>query len=109
MEHKRYLVLALISATTIGSAFAARSGENDGLAIRAATVPLAQAVLTAEQHVQGRAAKAEYEKTKLGWVYDVEVISGNKVFDVKIDAVKGTVIASTEDRLDRDDGHDSED
>jgi hypothetical protein len=29
-------------------------------------------------------------------VYDVEVSTGSKVFDIKVDADKGTAIASTE-------------
>jgi hypothetical protein len=51
----------------------------------------------AEQHVNGKAAHAGYENSKQGWVYDVEVVSGVKVFDVKLDATKGTVISSAED------------
>jgi hypothetical protein len=38
------------------------------------------------------------------WVDDVEVRTGWKVFDVKVDADRGTVIASTEDIADADDG-----
>ena len=41
-----------------------------------------QAITVAEQHVHGRASRAEYEHTKTGWAYDVEVVSGAKVFDV---------------------------
>ncbi|OZB73848.1 MAG: peptidase M4, partial [Thiomonas sp. 14-64-326] len=41
-------------------------------------------------------------------VYDVEVVKGAQVFDVKISPDQGTVIASTEDRNDHDD-HDQQD
>lgn len=109
MKHRRYLILAAISATAISSAFAAETLENDAMAINAATIPLTQAVTTAEQHAHGKASRAEYEKTKTGWAYDVEVVSGSKVFDVKVDAVKGTVIASSEDQIDRDGEHDEQD
>jgi uncharacterized membrane protein YkoI len=34
------------------------------------------------------------------WPYDVEVSTGSKVFSIKVDADKGTVIASSEDRAD---------
>ena len=71
--------------------------------------PLAQAVTAAEQHANGKAIRAEYEQSKPGWVYDVEVVSGAKVFDVKVDADKGTVISSVEDKADRDDDHDKKD
>lgn len=109
MKRHHYLVLATLSATAIGTAFAAKTMENDAMAISNAKIPLAQAVTTAEQHVNGKASKAEYEKTKAGWAYDVEVVSGNKVFDVRVDADKGTVIASNEDKADRDDEHDQKD
>ena len=33
----------------------------------------------AEQHANGKASRAEYENSKQGWVYDVEVVSGAKV------------------------------
>lgn len=42
-------------------------------------------------------------------MYEVEVVSGAKVFDVKIDADKGTVISSAEDKADRDNDHDKQD
>lgn len=109
MKRHYIFALAALSATAIGTAFAARPMENDAMAIANAKIPLAQAVTTAEQHVNGKASKAEYEKTKAGWAYDVEVVSGNKVFDVKVDADKGAVIGSTEDNADRDDDHDAKD
>ncbi|HPB90589.1 MAG TPA: PepSY domain-containing protein [Rugosibacter sp.] len=109
----RYSKLSLL-ATTIAAAgtvaYAAQGGmENDAMAITKAKIPLAQAVTTAEQHANGKASRAEYEHSKHGWVYDVEVVSGAKVFDVKVDADKGTVISSAEDKADRDDDHDKED
>jgi hypothetical protein len=36
-------------------------------------------------------------------LYEIEVRSGAKVFDVKLDVEKGTVIASTEDKAGADD------
>ena len=102
------LAIAIAAAGTV--AYAAQSGmENDATAITKAKIPLAQAVTIAEQHANGKAARAEYENSKRGWVYDVEVVSGGKVFDVKVDADKGTVISSAEDTVDRDDDHDKND
>ena len=103
-----FLTIAIAAAGSI--AYAAQSGtENDATAIAKAKIPLAQAVTIAEQHANGKAARAEYENSKQGWVYDVEVVSGLKVFDVKVDADKGTVISSAEDTVDRDDDHDKND
>lgn len=109
----RYSKLSLLAAAIAAAgtvAYAAQGGvENDAMAITKAKIPLAQAVTTAEQHANGKAARAEYENSKQGWVYDVEVVNGAKVFDVRVDADKGTVISSAEDTADRDDDHDKQD
>ncbi|MDB5763889.1 MAG: putative exported protein [Herminiimonas sp.] len=109
----RYSKLSLL-AVALGAAgsvaYAAKTIENDAAAIAKARISLVQAVTAAEQHVNGKAAKAEFEHSKQhGWVYDIEVVSGSKVFDVKIDPEKGAVIASTEDKADHDDGRDEQD
>ncbi len=101
-----------VAVTAVASAFAARSlSENDAVAAKNAKVTLIQAVSAAEQqHADGHASKAEFEQSKShGWVWDVEVVSGAKVFDVQVDAQKGTVISSTEDKVDGDDEHDERD
>ncbi|MEO8344116.1 MAG: PepSY domain-containing protein [Betaproteobacteria bacterium] len=110
MSHYRKLSALAIALAAFGTiAYAAKGMENDGLAVVQAKIPMTQAVATAEQHVNGKASRAEYEKTKTGWAYDVEVVSGNKVFDVRVDADSGSVIASNEDKVDHDDDHDSQD
>ena len=108
----RFTKLSLLAATLAVAgtvAYAAKNMDNDAIPIANAKVPLAQAVTAAEQHANGKATRAEYERSKQGWVYDVEVVSGAKVFDVKVDADKGTVISSAEDKADRDDDHDKRD
>lgn len=103
-------LIALAIAASGAAAFAGKSGaDNDALAIAQARIPLAQAVAVAEQHARGQASRAEFEHSKLGWVYDVEVVSGTKVLDVRVDADKGTVISSAMDKADRDDEHDEQD
>ncbi|MDB5731017.1 MAG: hypothetical protein JWQ03_912 [Variovorax sp.] len=98
-----------VCLASVGAAYAAKTLENDAMDVTRAKIPLSQAVATAEQHANGRAARAEYEKTKAGWVYDVEVVSGAKVFDVKVDGDRGAVLSSVEDKADRDDDHDKRD
>ena len=100
-------IAAAVLATTTAS-FAAMDKQNDAMAIESAKVTLSQAVSTAEQHVGGNAVRAEYEPTKAGWAYDVEVVNGTKVFDVRVDANSGTVLSSNEDQADHDD-HDMND
>lgn len=106
----RYLkssILAIAIAATGVAAYAAKGGmENDAMAINKAKISLTQAISVAEQHAHGKAASAEFEHSKQGWVYEVEVVSAAKVFDVRVDADKGTVISSVEDKEDHDNGHD---
>ena len=91
------------------SAWAAQSGENDALEITGAKIGLVQAVTAAEQHVGGKAAKAEFEHHKGQPVFDIEVVKGRTVMDVKVDAASGKVIAAVEDKADRDDEGDRKD
>ncbi|MGF6916735.1 PepSY domain-containing protein [Paraburkholderia sp. 40] len=98
-RYTKLSLLAIAIATTGAVAYAAKGGmEIDALAISKAKIPLTQAVTVAEQHANGKASRAEYENSKQGWVYDVEVVSGAKVFDVRVDPDKGTVISSAEDK-----------
>lgn len=103
------LGLAITAVTAGAVAYAASSSEpNDALAISSAKVSLAQAVAAAEQHVNGRASRAEFEHSKTqGWHYEVEVV-GAKVYDVVVDADRGTVISAVEDRADRGGDHDED-
>ncbi|MBI3524319.1 MAG: PepSY domain-containing protein [Betaproteobacteria bacterium] len=110
MQRKYYLAaLAVLSATTLGGAYAAKPSENDALAIAGAKIDMTQAVTAAEQHVGGKASRAEYERYKGQWAFDVEVVKGKRVMDVKVDPASGKVIASAEDKTDHDDAHDRAD
>lgn len=99
---------ALLAASGI-AAYATTGMENDAAALPATKISLSQAVAAAEQQANGRATRAELEHTRSGIVIDVEVLSGAKVFDVRVDADKGTVISSAEDKADHDDDHDTKD
>lgn len=103
---KRPTQLALITAALAGAAMAAlavTTPANDAVSSASAKVSIVQAIGTAEQHVGGKASRAEFEKTKDGNAYDIEVIAGAKTFDVRIHADTGQVIASAEDKSDHDD------
>jgi uncharacterized membrane protein YkoI len=99
---------AALAALVAGGGYAA-NGENDALAIAGAKIDLAKAVAAAEQHVGGKASKAEYERHKGQWVFDIEVVKDKKVMDVKVDAASGKVISAAEDKADQDDDHDEAD
>lgn len=100
---QRYSSLAFIAITlsTAGAvAWASATAQNDALAAAQAQVSLTQAVAAAEQHAQGKAVKAEFEHAKQGPHYEIEVVSGTKVFDVRIDASTGAVLSSKQDHAD---------
>ncbi len=101
--------VAALASAVIGSAYGAKSMENDALAVSNAKIDLSQAVSTAERHVGGKASRAEYEHHKGLWVFDVEVVKGKQVMDVKVDPMNGRVLVATEDKADRDDDHDPAD
>ena len=109
-RYSKLSLLAIAIATTGAVAYATTAGmANDAQAITKARISLTQAINIAEQHAKGKASRGEFENSMQGWVYDVEVVSGAKVFDVRVDADKGTVISSAEDKADHDDDHDKKD
>lgn len=105
MKRKTYLTaLAAISVSAmVGSAFASKPNENDALSITSARIDLGQAVAIAEQHVGGKASHAEYEHHQGQWMFEVEVVKGASVTDVKVDAGDGRVIEARADKADSDD------
>jgi uncharacterized membrane protein YkoI len=98
--------LAMLAFAATGSTFAAKFVDNDALGIADAQTSLTQAVTAAEQHVGGKAARAEYERHHDRWVFDVEVVKGSKVMDVTVDPSTGQVLAATEDKADHEDEED---
>lgn len=92
-------------------ALAGKASENDALAIMHAKISLTQAITAAEGHTQGKAVKAEFEQTKSGHVFEVEIVKGTQVFDVVVDADKGSIVSSKLDKEDHDekDNDDDED
>lgn len=108
-RNARLTAIAAFSAAAIGTAVASTATDNDALAVTSARIGLTQAVIAAEQHAGGKASRAEFEKHKGRWVFDVEVVNGRKVMDVTVDSDSGKVVAAAEDKADRDDGHDRAD
>ncbi|OWQ82916.1 peptidase M4 [Roseateles aquatilis] len=119
-RYVKYGVVAVaVSAGAIGAgAWAAREDggpraggkeENDALGVVQAKVSLTQAVAIAEQHFGGKASRAEYERTRQGVAYDIEVVTGDKVFDVRVDADKGAILSSAPDGRDGKEDRDEKD
>jgi uncharacterized membrane protein YkoI len=116
MIMKRYGYVAvgvMLSAWMFGGMFArpayAADAGNDALALQKPTISLSQAVNAAEKFTRGRAIRAELETHDGRPVYDVEVVDGMKVMDVRVDKDNGRVLAATIDKADHDDAHDAED
>jgi len=112
MKQKRYLVpLVLLSAMAASSVYAGSMSEDAEYPVEVPKISLKQAVTTAENHAGGKASKAELERYKNGWVYDVEVVGRKNVTDVKVDVKNGKVIVAAIDKADQDqeDEHDQED
>lgn len=79
--------------------------DDDYAALSAAKITLTQAITAAEQHVQGRAIKAELENVNGKLVYEVEVVKQNMATDVKVDSADGRIVSAKADPQDQDEGH----
>lgn len=102
-------IIAAVLASAGVVAVAANKMENDAANLATANISLSQAIASAEQHTGGKAAKAEFEHTKSGWAYDVEIVNGAKTVDVRVNSDTGTVISAVDDKMDQDDEHDKRD
>ncbi len=107
-RHIKPAIAAIVIATVGAGAYAATvHAQNDAQAISNAKTSLIQAITTAEQNANGKAVQAKFDgDAKQGPLYKVEVVSGDKVFDVKVDAEKGAVISSKADTPDHDEDDD---
>ena len=104
------VTIALVVTSYAAFAAKAKNSESDVVAaIKDTRISLSQAVAAAETRVGGKAVSAEYEKTKKGWAYDIEIVKADKMFDVLVDSNYGNVISSAEDVADQDDEKDETD
>jgi len=105
------LIMAAGIATAGGLVYAKQSGaeQNEAMVnLAQAKISLAQAVTTAEQHVGGRASRAELENENGRLVYGVEVADNTKTMDVKVDATDGSIVSTQTDEADESKGRDEE-
>lgn len=101
--------LAALSVAAQSGAYAVTAPDSDTAAIGMARIGLVQAVTAAEQHIGGKASRAEYERHQGQWVFDVEVVKDKTVMDVAVDANSGKVISAVADKADKDREHDEAD
>lgn len=95
-------IIAIGLATAGAFAYANQSSttENDALAdLAKARISLVDAVNTAQQLTGGKATRAELDGERGTTVFNIEVATADqKVLDVRIDAITGTVLATKEDK-----------
>lgn len=99
------LILGLVGVTVLGTAVAfagsgAREHDNDAAVLAQTKISLTQAIATAEQHVQGKAVRAELEEENGTFVYGVEIVKGTQVTDVKVNSDDGRVLSAQADQAD---------
>jgi uncharacterized membrane protein YkoI len=92
----RHYALGLILVSLLGASANANTPPlSEGL--KQTKLTLCQAIVQAEKHVDGNAVSAVLTRTLTGWIYDIEVISAHKKYDVAIDANQGQVIYARHD------------
>lgn len=92
--------VATLSLAAAGFAFTVHADDDEALGIAQSRISLIEAVTAAEQHVGGKAFQAEYEREKGQWVFEVAVVKGQQVMDVKVDSMTGQVLSASEDKPD---------
>lgn len=109
MKRKTYLaaITALSVSAALGTAYASMDKDNDALAIRGAKISLIQAVAAAERHLGGAASRAEFEQHHGQGVYEIEIVKGGNVSDVRVDASNGAILAARADHSDQMGFHDN--
>ena len=93
--------MKLLAATTLVlfaiPAFSATDASEAAYLAEKAKITLTEAVATAQSKVQGTAVSADLDSHRGAVVYEVEVLSGARLFDVRLDAVNGSIISVKED------------
>lgn len=97
------IALALCGALNLAMAEGVARDEVPGIkaGLAAAKISLSQAIASAEAYVPGQAAGAELGEEPGNTVYDIEILNGDKLMDVKVDSRDGKVISSRVDPEDR--------
>ncbi len=109
MNSHRTIQISLVATALLGATvFTAMAGTpHDELpAIKAALassrISLSQATLLAEAAGSGKAVHAKLSTAPARAAYDVEVLTGESLLNIKIDSRTGALISSSRDTPDRD-------
>ena len=109
MNSRRTIQISLVATALLSAtAFAAMAGTlHDELpaikaAVEASRISLSQATLLAEAAGPGKAIHAKLSIDPARAAYDVEILTGESLLDIKIDSRTGALISSSRDTPDRD-------
>lgn len=103
------LVILGGAITATARTFALPDRENDALAdLRAAKISLGDAVALGVAQFGGQAVRAELDSEHGAVAYEIELVIGASVREVRLDAVTGAVLASRDD-VDDEGGDDDDD
>ena len=98
------LTAAAVATTVVYADYRESRETNHAAALAQAKVSLVQAITAAEQHVNGKAARAELEDENGKLVYEVEVFAGSKATDVTVDIATGQILSARADTADNERG-----
>ncbi|HQT98413.1 MAG TPA: PepSY domain-containing protein [Thermodesulfobacteriota bacterium] len=104
MQTAKSILVGAIAFCALGAslALAKGGGEGDNIAalLSKTGIGMAKAVSAAEDRAQGKAVRAELEDENGTPVYGVEVMSGTKLTDVKVDVKDGKILSAQADEAD---------
>lgn len=94
---KPFAVAALVVTTAMAPAIVSAEDASEIKALTEAKISLTQAIEAAEKHQGGQALDASIDDDSFTPTFEVSVVKDGKVYDVRVDGVKGTVIGARED------------
>lgn len=93
-------ILPLLMAGALLAAGPVLADPEDVRALGEAKVSLVEAIQAAEAAQGGRAYEAGIDDDSFKPEYEISVVSGDRVYDVRVDALTGSVLGAREDRDD---------
>ncbi len=90
-----YTVFAVLLVTAFATN--ALADSQDIKAAAQAKISLVQAIEAAEKHQGGKAIDASIDDDSFSPTYEVSVVKDAKLYDVRVDAVSGSVLGARED------------
>lgn len=113
--NKQFAVISLAGALLLGGAIAAGAADTNEKGSTGSKTEAEQDLITVEEakkialsEAEGRVESIELERVKGKQYYEIDIVNGEKDFDIKINALDGKVISINKERDDDDDNDQSE-